>query len=147
MPKQTQKKVPEKEQILSVKPGRYFEAVGRRKTAVARVRIMKGDGKVTANEKELGAYFPAAKLQNAVRSPLERLSEKGWDVTLRLGGGGLKAQAEAARLGISRALVKINPEYKKQLRAFGFMTRDPRMVERKKYGLKKARRAPQWAKR
>jgi len=147
MPKQTPKKVLEKEQVLPVKPGRYFEAVGRRKTAIARVRLTKGAGSVTANEKELGVYFPADKLQNTVKSPLERLSEKEWDVTLRLGGGGLKAQAEAARLGIARALVKINPEYKKQLRALGFMTRDPRMVERKKYGLKKARRAPQWAKR
>lgn len=141
------KKDIKKEHIPSSKLGKYFEAVGRRKTAVVRVRLTKGDGNITANEKDMNAYFPSEKLRSTVKSPITRLSEKGWDVNLKLGGGGLNAQAEAARLGIARALVKINPEYKKQLRSFGFLTRDSRMVERKKYGLKKARRAPQWAKR
>jgi small subunit ribosomal protein S9 len=136
-----------KEHVPSSKLGRYFEAVGRRKTAIARVRLFAGAGKITANDKEFASYFPSQKLQSTVTSPLERLSEKDWTVNLKLGGGGVKAQAEAARLGIARALVKVNPEHKKQLRALGFLTRDPRMVERKKYGLKKARRAPQWAKR
>lgn len=143
----TKKETTKKDHVPSSKLGKYFEAIGRRKTAIARVRLMKGDGKITANEREFASYFAAPKLQNTVKSPLERLSEKEWNVNLKLGGGGLKAQAEAARLGIARALVKINPDYKKQLRSFGFLTRDPRMVERKKYGLKKARRAPQWAKR
>lgn len=141
------KETAKKEHISSSKLGKYFEAVGRRKTAIARVRLFKGAGKITANEREFASYFPSEKLQSTVKSPLERLSEKEWTVLLKLGGGGLKAQSEAARLGIARALVKINPDYKKQLRALGFLTRDPRMVERKKYGLKKARRAPQWAKR
>jgi small subunit ribosomal protein S9 len=141
------KETTKKEHIPSSKLGKYFEAVGRRKTAIARVRLFKGAGKITANDREFVSYFPSEKLQSTVKSPLERLSEKEWTVNLKLGGGGLKAQSEAARLGIARALVKINPDYKKQLRALGFLTRDPRMVERKKYGLKKARRAPQWAKR
>lgn len=129
------------------KKEKYFEAVGRRKTAIARVRLFKGAGKITVNDKEVSAYFPVEKLRQTIHAPFNKLSEQGFNATLKVVGGGVKAQAEAARHGISRALVKINPEYKKQLRVLGFLTRDPRMVERKKYGLRKARRAPQWAKR
>lgn len=143
----TKEKAVKKDPVPSGKLERYFEAVGRRKTAVARVRLFKGSGKVTVNQKAVPDYFKAQKLQNSVNAPFEKLSEKGFNAFIKVMGGGIKAQAEAARHGIARALVKINPDYKKQLRVFGFLTRDSRMVERKKYGLKKARRAPQWAKR
>lgn len=136
-----------KEHTPSSKLEKYFEAVGRRKTAVARVRLFKGTGKITVNNKDAGTYFTTEKLRQSVHAPFMKLDEKGFNAMLKVMGGGVKAQAEAARHGISRALVKINPEYKKQLRVLGFLTRDPRMVERKKPGLKKARRAPQWAKR
>lgn len=129
------------------KAGKYFEAVGRRKTAIARVRLFKGSGEVTVNEDTAKDYFKTEKLRQTVHAPFKKLDEARFDASLKIVGGGVKAQAEAARHGISRALIKANPEYKKQLRTFGFLTRDPRMVERKKYGLKKARRAPQWAKR
>lgn len=128
--------------------GRYTEGIGRRKTAIARVRITKGKGGAVINEKSLEAYFQTPRLRGVVLSPFEKLSMKGeFDISARVEGGGINAQAEAVRLGISRALVTLDADLKKKLRAFGFMTRDPRMVERKKYGLKKARRAPQWSKR
>lgn len=127
---------------------RYTEGIGRRKTAIARVRIMKGKGDATINEKTLAAYFQMPRLQALIMAPFDKLSLKGeFDVSAKVAGGGINAQAEAIRLGISRALVTLDGEVKKKLRAFGFMTRDPRMVERKKYGLKKARRSPQWSKR
>ena len=128
--------------------GRYFEGIGRRKTAIARVRIMIGKGDVSVGEKSMAQYFAHPRLQEIIKSPFEKLKlgEK-FDVTAQVQGGGIHAQAEAVRLGIARALVEKDSELKKRLRAYGFMTRDPRMVERKKPGLKKARRAPQWAKR
>lgn len=126
---------------------RYFEGTGKRKTAVARVRLNAGRG-ITINGKEYIAYFPIKRAQHAVREPLELLGLlSDFSVSAKVHGGGPNAQAEAVRHGIARALVKVNPDYKKRLRRAGFMTRDPRMVERKKYGLKKARRAPQWQKR
>lgn len=126
---------------------RYFEGTGKRKTAVARVRLNAGRG-ITINGKEHIAYFPIKRAQHAVREPLELLGLlSDFSVSAKVYGGGPNAQAEAVRHGIARALVKVNPDYKKRLRRAGFMTRDPRMVERKKYGLKKARRAPQWQKR
>lgn len=144
MAKETKTK---KEGSAMAKGEKYFEAVGRRKTAIARVRLFKGSGKIMVNEKEAENYFSIEKLKQTVHAPFTKLGEMGFNASLKVIGGGVKAQAEAGRHGISRALIKINPEYKKQLRVLGFLTRDPRMVERKKPGLKKARRAPQWAKR
>ena len=127
---------------------RYTEAVGRRKTAIARVRLTKGNkGVFTVGEKKLEEYFQLPQLQVLARSPLEKLDMMDYGVTAKVVGGGIAAQAEAVRLGVARALVMIDEDLKKKLRAFGFLTRDPRAVERKKYGLKKARRSPQWAKR
>lgn len=127
---------------------KYFEAVGRRKTAVARVRITKGKGVITVNDKDFKRYFVLERLRQTANSPLQNLKlEEKFDVTVHVLGGGISAQADAMRHGIARVLVLVEPEFKNRLRHMGFLTRDPRMVERKKYGLKKARRAPQWAKR
>ncbi len=136
------------EKQQSVKPIRYFEGVGRRKTAVARVRITKGTGNFLINSEVSGEYFNTGFSSAVASSPLDKLalSEK-FDVSAKVSGGGMNAQAEAVRLGLARALVMFDSGLKNKLRAFGFLTRDPRMVERKKYGLKKARRAPQWQKR
>jgi small subunit ribosomal protein S9 len=128
--------------------GKYMEAVGRRKTAIARVRLFAGSGKMTVNGKDAKQYFPLARLIADAIAPLTELKIAGeWDVSVKVSGGGIHAQAGAVRLSVARALVKKDPEWKKRLRISGFMTRDSRMVERKKYGLKKARRSPQWAKR
>lgn len=126
---------------------RYIEGIGRRKTAVARVRITKGKGVFVINDKSLESYFPGAQLQAVVQAPLRETSSSNFDVSVRVNGGGIQAQSEAIRHGLSRALVTQDADFKKRLRSAGFLTRDSRMVERKKYGLKKARRAPQWAKR
>jgi small subunit ribosomal protein S9 len=128
--------------------GKYIEAVGRRKTSIARVRIFEGTGKMTVNDKDAKQYFPLAGLVADAIAPLTHLKIAGeWDATVKVSGGGIHSQAGAVRLGIARAIIKKNPEWKKLLRVLGFLTRDSRMVERKKYGLKKARRSPQWAKR
>lgn len=126
----------------------YFEAVGRRKTAIARVRLYTKKTGITVNDKDYKKYFPTMRLQKEAEAPLEKMkiSEK-LGAVIKVKGGGLSAQAEAVRHGISRALVEFNSEFKKRLRRVGYLTRDSRMVERKKYGLKKARRAPQWKKR
>lgn len=123
-------------------------AIGRRKAAVARVFVSEGTGKIVINKRELDNYFPSTILQYVVKQPLSKLdvAEK-YDIKINLNGGGYKGQAEAARLGIARALVKINPEDKPALRAEGFMTRDPRVVERKKPGQPKARKRFQFSKR
>jgi small subunit ribosomal protein S9 len=128
--------------------GKYVEAVGHRKTSVARVRLFEGTGKMTVNGKDAKQYFSLPRLVADAMAPLTNLKIAGeWDVSAKVSGGGIHAQAGAVRLGVSRALVKKNDEWKKRLRVLGFLTRDSRMVERKKYGLKKARRSPQWAKR
>lgn len=125
-----------------------INAVGRRKAAVARVFVTEGEGKITINKRSLEIYFPSSILQFIVKQPLNKLevAEK-YDINVNLGGGGYKGQAEALRLAIARALVKINPEDKSVLRAEGFMTRDPRSVERKKPGQPKARKRFQFSKR
>lgn len=127
---------------------RYVEAVGRRKTAIARVRLTGGRGEFAVNGKNPQEYFKTARFSFYAESPLTKLklSDK-YNVNAKVIGGGMHAQAEAVRLGLSRALVLKNPDFKRRLRKLEFLTRDSRMVERKKYGLKKARRAPQWAKR
>ena len=125
-----------------------INAIGRRKAAVARVYVSLGSGKITINKRDIATYFPSSILQYIVRQPLNTLEvvEK-YDNKINLKGGGFKGQSEAARLAIARALVKINPEDKKALRAEGFMTRDSRSVERKKPGQPKARKRFQFSKR
>jgi len=123
-------------------------AVGRRKEAVTRVFLSKGDGKITVNGKDYKTYFPLVYLQNQVEAPL-KLSELigKYDILINAAGGGVKGQAEAAKLGISRALIDLNPELRPVLKAAGLLKRDPRSVERKKPGRKKARRSFQFSKR
>lgn len=123
-------------------------AIGRRKAAVARIYVSEGSGKITINGRELAQYFPSSILQFVVKQPLTTLNvAEQYDIKINLVGGGFKGQAEAARLGIARALVKVNPEDKSALRAEGFVTRDPRSVERKKPGRPKARKRFQFSKR
>jgi len=143
------KKTEKKTAVKKTKPVKYFEAVGRRKTASARVRIFtRGEKIILINEKPYQDYFPTKELQQIVASPFEKIKllEK-FKVSVKVKGGGINSQAEAVRHGISRALVKFNPEFRKRFRRAGYLTRDPRMRERKKFGLKRARRAPQWSKR
>ena len=131
--------------------GQYFYAVGKRKTAVAQVRVYPGKGgkaEVLANGRGVTEYFPVARMNALAIAPLVATSNaEKFSVEAKIQGGGKSSQAEALRLGIARALVKFDETLKKQLRDLGYMTRDAREVERKKPGLKKARRAPQWAKR
>lgn len=123
-------------------------AIGRRKCAVARVYVAAGKGSIVINKRELNDYFPDATLQFIVKQPLNTLGvAENYDIKINLDGGGIKGQAEAARLGIARALVKINEENKPALKAQGFMTRDSRVVERKKPGRPKARKRFQFSKR
>ena len=123
-------------------------ALGRRKCAVARVYVTEGTGKITINKKELTEYFPSSILQFVVKQPLALLdATEKYDIKANLFGGGFTGQSQALRLAIARALVKINAEDKKALRTEGFMTRDPRAVERKKPGQPKARRRFQFSKR
>ena len=123
-------------------------AVGRRKEAVTRVFLSKGTGKITVNDKDYKTYFPLVYLQNQVELPLRTIeSADKFDVKINAVGGGVKGQAEAAKLAISRALLEVNPEFRPALKAAGLLTRDPRSVERKKPGRKKARRSYQFSKR
>ena len=123
-------------------------AVGRRNAAIARVIMGEGNGTITINKRPLEVYFPSSILQYIVKQPLATLEAEGkYDIKVNLDGGGYKGQAEALRLAIARALVKVNPEDKPALRAEGFMTRDPRSVERKKPGQPKARKRFQFSKR
>ncbi len=125
-----------------------INAVGRRKAAIARVFVTEGKGEITINKRSLETYFPSSILQFIVKQPLALLDVVGkYDIKVNLCGGGYKGQAEALRLGIARALVKINAEDKSALRAAGFVTRDPRAVERKKPGQPKARKRFQFSKR
>ena len=123
-------------------------AIGRRKAAVARVYVKEGNGKIIINRRDLGNYFPSPLLQYVVKQPLTALNaSEQYDIQVNLFGGGFKGQSEAARLAITRALIKINPESKPALKAEGFTTRDPRAVERKKPGRPKARKRFQFSKR
>ena len=125
-----------------------INAVGRRKAAIARVFVSEGKGDITINKRALSEYFPSPILQYIVKQPLNTLEADGkYDIKVNLVGGGFKGQAEALRLAIARALVKINPEDKPALRKEGFMTRDPRAVERKKPGRPKARKRFQFSRR
>jgi small subunit ribosomal protein S9 len=125
-----------------------INAIGRRKTAIARVYMKEGQGNITVNNRDFKEYFPTSILQFKVTEPFEVTSTAGkYDVKVLLDGGGIRGQAEALALGITRALVKINPEHKPLLKAKDLTTRDPRMVERKKFGQKKARKRFQFSKR
>ena len=125
-----------------------YQAVGRRKKAIARVRLIPGEGKILINGREIDNYFGLETLKMTVRQPLVLTSLEGrYDVLVNVYGGGLSGQAGAIRHGVSRALIKADPELRPAVKKAGFLTRDPRMKERKKYGLKAARRAPQFSKR
>ena len=124
-----------------------FNAVGRRKSAVARVRLVPGDGKIVVNHRDLDNYFGLETLKMTARQPLTLTNTTSFDVLVNVCGGGVTGQAGAIRHGIARALCKADPELRAALKKAGFLTRDPRMKERKKYGLKAARRAPQFSKR
>ncbi len=122
--------------------------VGRRKEAVTRVFLSKGSGNITVNNKDYKVYFPLVYLQNQVDRPLRTIEALDkYDIKINASGGGVKGQAEAAMLGIARVLVEINPEFRPSLKAAGLLKRDPRSVERKKFGHKKARRSFQFSKR
>jgi small subunit ribosomal protein S9 len=126
---------------------KYVEGIGRRKTSVARVRITEGKGDIVVNEKKLEEFFSVPRLRDYVIAPLKKLGIGTVGVSAHVSGGGIAGQAQAIRHGLARALVTRDEGYKGQLRSLGFLTRDPRAVERKKYGLKKARKSPQWSKR
>ena len=124
-----------------------YNAVGRRKKAVARVRLVAGEGKIVINKRDIDQYFGLETLKMSVRQPLVLTSTSNFDILVNVNGGGLTGQAGAIRHGISRALCKVDPDLRPALKKAGFLTRDPRMKARKKYGLKAARRAPQFSKR
>lgn len=129
--------------------GKYIEGIGRRKTAIARVRIYPDEAKKTGivvNDKKSDVYFTTLRYQKVVAAPLQAVNAK-MSVEARVEGGGVTAQAEAIRMGLSRALVTFNTDNRIELKGRGYLTRDARMVERKKYGRRKARRAFQWKKR
>jgi small subunit ribosomal protein S9 len=124
------------------------QATGRRKQAIARVRLTPGTGRITANGREFEDYFPSAVHRTLITEPLRLTdNEEAYDIAVTLNGGGLSGQAGAFRLGITRALVEVNPEDRSNVKGAGLLTRDPRKKESKKYGLKKARKAPQYSKR
>ncbi len=159
-------KTAEKETLPAIPTGsndeknheKYYAAVGRRKSAIARVRIYtkkstdeaNGEDRamITVNQKDYGDYFSEKELQETVESPLKKLkSTNRFKATVRVSGGGMNGQAEAIRHGLARALVFFDPNFAKKLKKSGYLTRDPREKERRKYGHKKARKSPQWAKR
>ncbi len=140
--------------IKVLKPEKYLEAIGRRKTAVARVRVFTGASKEKqeksffVNQKPLEVYFPSFELQQIVKAALAKMNYLNqFKVSIIVKGGGCHSQAEAVRHGLARALVLFNADFRQQLKKAGFLRRDARMRERKKFGLKRARRAPQWSKR
>ena len=133
---------------MAKKDNNVFLGTGRRKKSIARVRLMQGTGKITVNGKDLGEYFGTEILKVIVNQPFAVTNTVGkYDVIVKVVGGGYTGQAGAIRHGIARALNEANSEYRPALKSNGFLTRDPRMKERKKYGLKKARKAPQFSKR
>lgn len=139
----------ESKEIPAASLPRYFEAVGRRKTAVAQIRLFtRGEKGFMVNDKQLEAYFPGKELPQIANSPIDKMHcEEKFLVVAKVRGGGIHSQAEAIRHGISRALILFNQEFRKRLKRAGYLTRDARMRERKKFGLKRARRAPQFSKR
>ncbi|GGM34686.1 30S ribosomal protein S9 [Paraliobacillus quinghaiensis] len=125
-----------------------YYGTGRRKSSTARVRLVPGTGRIIVNKRDAEDYFPYESLRTIIKQPLAATeTEGGYDVLVNVDGGGFTGQAGAIRHGVSRALLEADPEYRAVLKSAGFLTRDPRMKERKKYGLKGARRAPQFSKR
>lgn len=150
--KKTKKPVSKKKLVPADKKqqdeSRYWEATGRRKTSIARVRLYKKPGEFLVNGKSYKDYFPIFEYQNIFEQPLKRTKTiDKMSGTLKVMGGGIRGQVEASRHGIAMALLAFNADWRKKLKKAGFLRRDPRAKERKKYGLKKARRAPQWSKR
>jgi small subunit ribosomal protein S9 len=142
----------EEVEVVNIGKGRYIEGIGRRKTSIARVRIWDNPDKevmaITVNGRKYTEYLPSLDLQKSADAPLRKLRLiQGYKVTVKTKGGGLRGQADAIKLGLARALVKLNPDWRARLKKALLLRRDSRKVERKKYGLKKARRAPQWSKR
>jgi len=133
----------------TAKGGSFIPAVGRRKTSVARVRLIKnGKGMITVNGKKMEQYFTTYELRALVGAPLKSTGqETAVDVSAKVEGGGIRGQAEAVRHGLSRALIELNPTFRTALKKLGYLTRDSRKRERKKFGKKSARRSPQWSKR
>lgn len=129
--------------------GEYIYGLGRRKTSIVKVLLFKkGTGQITVNKRPLNDYFGPLQLQNLITDTLKTVGLEGAvDIAAMAQGGGVRGQADAMRLGLSRALIELNPVWRKTLKKLGCLTRDPRAKERKKFGLKKARRAPQWSKR
>ena len=127
----------------------YYEGIGRRKEATARVRLMSGSGKFIVNEKNIEDYFTRLGDVETIIAPLESAGEnsESYDITVVVVGGGVTGQTDAVKLGVARALIKMNPELRPTMRRGGFLTRDPRIKERKKPGLKRARKAPTYTKR
>ncbi|QQG46429.1 MAG: 30S ribosomal protein S9 [Candidatus Niyogibacteria bacterium] len=131
-----------------IKAGRYTEAVGRRKTSTARARVFSGRGEIKINDRDLQSYFPTEETRRIVEDPFKKTKLDGsLSASVKVFGGGSHSQAEAVRHALARALVLQDAELKKKLKRVGFLKRDPRMKERRKFGLKKARKAPQWSKR
>ena len=127
--------------------GKYFYANGKRKTSIARIRLYEGKGEIIVNENSLEDYFFGTLIGN-VKAPLKLVDMlKRFDITVKVTGGGISSQAEAVRHGIAKALIVFDPELRTPLKRAGFLTRDARVKERKKFGLHRARRAPQWSKR
>lgn len=128
---------------------KYIESIGRRKAAIARVRMHHGgSGKMLINDRSLESYLPLLTLQESVIAPLKETGMEGvFDITVKVTGGGVHGQADSIRLGIARALLDFNPEFRSTLKSHGFLSRDARIRERKKFGHKSARRSPQWSKR
>ena len=147
--KEVKKKEVKKPEIKKVEREKYYETVGRRKTAVARTRLFtRGEKVFLINNKPLNIYFSNPALQEITLASLNKMKALDrFRVLVEVKGGGPNAQAEAIRHAIARALILFNPDYRKRLKRAGFLKRDPRMKERKKFGLKRARRAPQWQKR
>ncbi|MBP9747766.1 30S ribosomal protein S9 [Patescibacteria group bacterium] len=135
--------------MVEITKDNTIATIGRRKTAVARVKLVRGgSGVIRINDKAFTTYFPTSELQRIVLEPLRTVSlEKSFDMSVVAQGGGIHSQAEAVRLGVARALIKEQADFRTSLKKLGFLTRDPRAKERKKPGLRRARRAPQWSKR
>lgn len=138
----------QEEDKIQTPGGKYIYANGKRKTSVAKVRLYKGKGSITVNNRPVSQYFPVKELVNSIQSPLKSTGNgEAYDVIVKVVGGGQTGQAEAVRHGISKALVEADEANKVVLRKLGYLTRDSRVKERKKFGLKKARKAPQFSKR
>lgn len=134
--------------MATVTKDKYIEAVGRRKTSIARVRLYAGKGEIMINDKSFNEYFPTKELQLRAKNQLEDVKNLDkYLISVKMSGGGISSQAEAFRLGLARAIIKADEKAKPEIKKRGLLTRDSRKKERYKFGLKKARKAPQWSKR